>query len=173
MTNHLLTGDFFPFFFFVFLYPDMSLLILFSKVEWECFFPSVCCVSPIKKSCLLRAWAWMSVRVEQKNEWVCLSLSCNALTEGDEAVLNRLLSPCDQPSHRQEYITETHTLPVYLPPFSLNHTHTVSTVHPLATAQGSGGEQPPHAACVCVQKHKYIIPIERIMLMFLFLFYFC
>ena len=26
-----------------------------------------------------------------------------------QPVLNRLLSPCDQPSHRQEYITDTHT----------------------------------------------------------------
>ena len=118
-----------------------------------CLSRRVCCVSPIEESCRLRVWAWVSECVERENVCVCLCvLHCSDWASWGCFKQAALPMWPAQPQAGIRY-WDTHTLSLSpllslslslslaLSP-SLSHRNKVSTVHPLATAQGSGGISP-------------------------------
>lgn len=108
-----------------------------SVLSWR-----VCSVSPIEGSCLLRAWACVSVCVEEGRESVSVCLCALHCSDWESWGCFKQAALPMWPAQPQAGIHygDTHTLALSPPSLSLSvkRTHIMSTLHPLATARGIG-----------------------------------
>lgn len=143
--NWLLTGNLFLFLYFFF--SELSIVILFSTVvRGVCLSWRVCGVSPLEESCRLRAWACVCARARvreertRENGCVCLCVSHCSDWASRGCFKQAALPMWPAQAQAGIHYWDTHALSLSLAPSA--HTHTVSTVHPLATTQGNVGKSP-------------------------------